>query len=114
MFIVRFTIIEPSNISVNEEARPMASGKKWYYVFWMSQKNFELQSTEKAFYVNCSTGHWGSGHERPVWFPKSQCRFEEANDVGNFRVHIPCWLVDNKTEYQPMRLDIEYFGRVQM
>ena len=91
----------------------MAS-KKWYYEFWTSKKNFDLMSTEKAFCVDYHTGHWGSGHDRPLWFPKSQCKIGEPNDVGNFRLLIPCWLVDSKTEYQPMRLGLEYLGRVQL
>lgn len=92
----------------------MASGKKWYYVYWMSQENFERQSTQKAFYTDYHTGHWGSGHDKHLWFPKSQCKFEEANDVGNFRVYIPCWLIDNNPTLDKLRVGMVYDGRVQM
>lgn len=93
----------------------MAKSKKWYYVGWLDMKRFESCSTEKAFYVYYHTGHWGSGHDKVMWFPKSQCIFEEPNDVGNFRVYIPCWLIDNVPMADVHRLDFgSYEGRVQM
>lgn len=91
----------------------MSKSKKWYYCFWATKKVFDSCSTEKAFYTYYDPGYITGGHERPVWFPKSQCIFGEVNEVGNFELLIPCWLVDDKTNFKPMALDFEYTGRIQ-
>ena len=92
----------------------MARGKKWYYVGWMSIKQLELCSTEKAFYLDYDHGYHDSDRLGHLWFPKSQCIFEEANDVGNFKVYIPCWLIDNNPTLDVHRVRFSYSGRVQM
>ena len=94
----------------------MANGKKWYYEFWMFKKNFDLQTSAsgKALSMELRDGHFARGHERTVWFPLSQCKLGEVNEVGNVRVLIPCWIVNERTNYKPCMLDTQYTARIEM
>ena len=93
----------------------MAKGKKWYYAGWLDAKRFEACSTEKAFYLYYDLGYCGEGHEKPMWFPKSQCIFGDVNEVGQMDVYIPCWIIDNNPTVDVRRLDFNYKGgRIQL
>lgn len=66
---------------------------KKYYAGYMDTRILENHSSAKAFYI--SYDYNGFGKYRPVWIPKSICKFDEPNEFGNLKVYIPQWWFRN-------------------
>lgn len=62
---------------------------KLYYAGMIGEKILRNHSTEKAFYSAYDSNGFGKG--KPVWIPKSICKFSEPNECGWVEVYIPQW-----------------------
>lgn len=80
---------------------------KRYYVGYIGKKILENHSTEKAFYTDYNLD--GFGKCKPVWIPKSICKFGEPNEFGNMKVYIPqWWFINNPTIDHRRFMDISW------
>jgi hypothetical protein len=78
-----------------------------YFAGYISKEALDNHSTEKAFYTHYNSNGFGKG--KPVWIPKSICKFGEPNEFGNMKVFIPQWFFSKNPTIDYKRfLDIRW------